>query len=204
FTPEGHMPSELFIASRWDSQSGDTIVVFGNVHEVSLMVNGREIKRQWADHGATTAYVPQHDGGNCEALQFPPFTFVGIPFEQGQLEAIGYDAQGCKVAHAVVCTPDEPARLKLSYFEGGMPAGVNDLLIIYVTLTDAYGVPCHVNEGKVTLHVEGGCVMGPDTNVFEDGVAAFLVKTGDVRKVIITAETYGMRDIMKLNLMPAG
>lgn len=201
FTPEGPMPHELFIASRWDSQSSDTVVVLGNVAEVALLVNGREVARQKADRGGWTEYTPQTDGGNCDKLAFPPFTFKGIRFEAGTIEARGYDAAGGEVARTEVRTPGKPEGLQLSYFESGMPAGRGDLLIVYVTLTDAQGVACHNNGEPVKLTVlAGGEVAGPDHVSTEAGVASFLVRTADAARLQLQADWQGHTAKWKLKL----
>lgn len=200
FTPEGKMPCELFIASCWDAQSSDTVVVLGNVSEVALTVNGKEVARQKAVKGKTTPYQPQTDGGNSESLDFPPFTFTGIAFQPGTIEAIGYDASGKRVAHTAVRTPGTPSALQLTYFESGRPAAQRDLLIIYVTLTDANGTPCHDNGRTVTLTATGGTIEGPATTQTEDGIASFIVRTSDAKTLNLHAVSNGLEASRKIKL----
>lgn len=200
FTPAGPRGAEVFVASRWDEHSSDTVVVLGNVAEVALVVNGREVARQKPDNGPTTAYTPQPDGGNCATLAAPPFTFRGIRFEAGELCAVGYDAQGKAVARHTVRTPGPARQLRLSYFESGQPAGREDLLIVYATLTDDRGTPCHTNGVAVELTVEGADVVGPTTAMTEDGVAAFLVRTHHRRKVSLHAVSGAMQARMHWKL----
>ena len=200
YTPAGPRRAEVFVASRWDEASSDTVVVLGNVAEVALLVNGREVARQRPDSGPTTAYTPQTNAGNCAALSAPPFTFCGIRFEAGELCAVGYDAQGKAVARHAVRTPGPARQLRLSYFESGQPAGEEDLLIVYATLTDDKGTPCHTNGVAVSLSVEGADVVGPTTTQTEDGVASFLVHTHHRRKVKLQAVSGAMQARMRWKL----
>lgn len=185
FTPAGPMPAEVFAASRWDEESSDTVVVLGNVAEVALFVNGKEVARRKPDCGPSTPYTPLSDGGNCAALASPPFTFTGIAFRPGVLHAVGYDSHGKEVAHHTLRTPGHPERIHISYFESGQPAGTHDMLIVYATLTDANGTPCHTNGTWICLEATGDNIIGPAKIQTEDGIASFIVKTGN-RKVSLS------------------
>ena len=187
YTPSGPMPYEMFVASRWDSESSDTIVVLGNVAQVELFVNGKSVGRQSADHGPSTKYTPTTNLGNCEKVAFPPFTFTGVKFSAGTLQAVGFDKQGAVVAQASVRTPQAPKELRLSYFESKVPAARHDLFIVYATMIDANGTPCHTNDTPVTISAEGGTIVGPSTFNTQDGVASFLVQTSDAKQLRLTA-----------------
>lgn len=186
--PDGAKIPELFIASTWQERpvGNDTLIVFGNVDEVELFLNGRLLKRQKHDQGKDTEYVGQPDGGNCRQLTFPPFTFRGIDWETGELKAVGYIA-GKKVAETMVCTPESPVCLEIDYFDGGYPASHDDLLIVNVALKDKNGTCVPDNGCLVTLEVTGGQVVGPDRYPTEAGIASFLVKTGIDQKLVIKA-----------------
>ena len=190
--PDGAMPGYLFIANRWDSRPSlsDTVVVFGNVEEVALSLNGKEIRRQQADKGPDTDYVPSADGGNCLNLVRPPFTFTGIKWESGTLKATGYIG-GKKVAEHSVRTPGEPCRLAVEYFESGRPAARRDLLIVNIRLLDAQGTLCSAQSLPVALAVKGGVLHGPAEYTSEAGIASFLVETGDDKTLELTATTDG-------------
>lgn len=174
--PSGAMPYELFIPSYRDELLSDTLLVYGNVEEVELLLNGTRLARQQADRGSDTEYVAHPDGGNCAQLAFPPFTFARVPRERGVLKAIGY-VGGQPVAEAVVRSPEKPAQLEISYFESGRPAAQHDLLIIHVRVKDQWNTLCPLNGIPVTLQVKGGQIVGPSTYPTEMGVASFLVWT---------------------------
>lgn len=185
---------ELFIASAWTfrPENADTLVVFGNVEEVELLVNGQLVKRQGKDQGPDTDYVDKHDGGNCRNLTFPPFTFTGIPWKAGKVEAVGY-INGKKVATAVVNTPGEPAALDITCFESGRPFSKHDLLIVNVCLRDKNRILVPQNGKTVTLSVIGGKIMGPQQYDTEAGIASFLVATDEAGKLKITAVADGLK-----------
>ena len=88
--PSGKMPYEVFIPAYRDEILSDTVMVYGNVDEVELVLNGKTIRRQTADKGPDSDYIPVPNGGNGKNLHFPPFTFYGVPKERGILEAVGY------------------------------------------------------------------------------------------------------------------
>lgn len=201
FLPEGRMPYEVFIASHWLRNSSDTVQVYGNVDEVELMLNGHSIAKRKADSGPDTGYVPSPDGGNCKNLTFPPFTFTGIRWESGELKAIGYH-EGKVVAEYTVNTPGTVNRMDISYFESGVPASKDDLLIVYVNLLDDKGtLVFQENEKKVRLEViEGGTVMGASSILAEAGIASFIVKTGFGKKLILKAASGGMKTEKTISL----
>ena len=188
--PSGKMPYEVFIPAYRDEILSDTVMVYGNVDEVELVLNGKTIRRQTADKGPDSDYIPVPNGGNGKNLHFPPFTFYGVPKERGVLKAVGYH-QGKKVAEYTVKTPGVPERLDITYFESGKPATKNDLLIVYVRMLDKQGVLCPVNGIPVELSVQGGEIVGPTSYPLEAGVASFLVRTGEISKININATGKG-------------
>ena len=186
--PTGPMPYEVFIASHWLSNATDTVKVYANVDEVELILNGRTVGKRKADAGKDTDYVPSPDGGNCNNLVSPPFTFTGIDWESGELKAIGYQ-QGKAVAEYAVRTPGAASRIEISYFESGKPASKDDLLIVYVNLLDDKGVPTF-QENDINVHLEvadGGSLLGASSIKAEAGVASFIVKTGFGKKLSLKA-----------------
>lgn len=202
FTPAGPMAYEVFINSHWLEDSSDTLQVYGNVDEVQLLLNGRVVARQRPDNKPSTAkYVSRPDGGNAVNIDFPPFTFFNVKWEQGELKAIGYK-DGKAVAEHVVRTPGAVEAMDITYFESGVPASCCDLLIVYVNLKDLHGTDCFgENDREVRLEVlQGGEVRGPATIKAEAGVASFLVATADSQTLVLKAVSGNLEASRKLKL----
>lgn len=202
FTPVGPMAYEVFINSHWLEDSSDTLQVYGNVDEVQLLLNGRVVARQRPDNKPSTAkYVSRPDGGNAVNIDFPPFTFFNVKWEQGELKAIGYK-DGKAVAEHVVRTPGAVEAMDITYFESGVPASCYDLLIVYVNLKDLHGTDCFgENNREVRLEVlQGGEVRGPATIKAEAGVASFLVATADSQTLVLKAVSGNLEASRKLKL----
>ena len=197
--PEGIMPYELFIPSYRSEISSDTVLVYGNVEEVELQLNGHSIEKKRADKGPDTDYVSQPDGGNCAQLTCPPFTFTQVPKEKGELKAIGY-ANGVRVAEYIVRSPGPPSKLDISYFESGCAATKDDLLIVYVSLKDNQNTLCPLNNISINLSLRGGKIIGPTHYQTECGIASFLVRTGKASKLRLEASGMGLKQqkIVKL------
>lgn len=202
--PEGKMPYEIFINSHWMRGSSDTLQVYGNVDEVALLLNGHEVARQAADRRTPgTDYVDRPDGGNAGNIDFPPFTFFGLKWQEGELTAVGYK-NGEAVARHTVRTPGEAADADITYFRSGVEASRQDLLIVYVTLKDQNGTECFGENGReVSLKVvQGGELRSPATVRAEAGVASFLVATGKGRTLKLKATSGALTCEKNIKLKP--
>lgn len=202
--PSGQMPHEVFVASHWMPDGPDALMVYGNVEEVALLLNGKEIARRRPDSAATTRnYVDHPDGGNATHVAFPPFTFFGVEWQEGEMQAVGY-VGGAPVATHTVRTPGSIEQMEINYMEGGLPASTNDLLLVYVTLTDDHGTPCFgENRQEVTLDViSGGELRCPSTRRAEAGTATFVVATADAKELVLEATSGNMQGSKKIKLTP--
>lgn len=201
--PSGPMPYEVYACTHWQEDSPSTVQVYGNVDEVELLLNGRSLGRRRPDAGPTTeAYVAQPDGGNATHVCFPPFTFAGLTWEPGTLEAVGYH-DGHPVAHHVVRTPGRAASLAIDYFQSGRPAARHDLIIVYVRVQDEAGTLLFgENRREVHLQVlQGGTVCGPQWQVTEAGIASFLVATDDASALRLRATSGTLQSDCKIRLV---
>jgi beta-galactosidase len=208
--PTGKFKPYIFIANYWDNRpEDDKVVVYANVDEVSILINGKEFARQKCDAGPDTDYAKDKelwykgghpfDGGNCLNLNLPPFTFNDIRWQSGKLEAIGY-LDRKEVCRNIVRTPDKPAANAIDYFESGKPASTDDLIIVYVEIEDKSGTLCVNDTSNVTLAVTGGEVIGPATMAAEAGIASFLVKTGVGRQLKLEVRSHFGRGEKVINL----
>lgn len=185
--PEGAMGPYVFIASHWTPRSGEDgkIVVFGNVEQVELLINGKSVARQGGDSGPDSDYSEDskgwytggnpYDGGNSRNLTCPPFTFRDIEWTAGTVEAIGY--VGGKIAtRQRISTPGKASRLEIEYFESGRSISRGDVAIVYVKALDANGTLCVDQTTEITLQ-SNHQIVGPKTLSTEGGIASFIVKT---------------------------
>lgn len=209
--PSGLFKPYMFIADYWDNKLDDNkIVVYANVEEVALEVNGKIISKQQCDHGPDSDYGDgkdswykggnTFDSGNVKNLENPPFTFKNINWEKGSIKAIGY-INGKPVATHIVFTPMEPSSLSISYFESGKVATVQDVLIVYVKIKDVNGTLCVNDSSRITLKViDGGKIVGPTTVNAEAGIASFIIKTQDSNQLTLKAIATFAKGQMSLNL----
>ena len=189
--PEGEMKPYLFIANYWTARpaNADTVVVYANVDEVELKVNGKIVARQSSDKGADTEYVAITDGGNSNNLSQAPFTFTDITWSKGSIEAIGY-IDGKQVATTKRTTPEAPHKINITYFEEGRKAGKNDHILVYVEVLDRKGILCVEDSSIIELTVNvGNEIKGPSKLEATAGIATFLVSTGSVDLLTLKASS---------------
>lgn len=202
--PSGRMPYEVFACTHWLPGSPDLLMVYGNVEEVAILVNGTEVARRRPDSGPTTEqYVEHPDGGNATNIAFPPFTFTGLQWQAGELRAVGY-VQGRPVAEYTVRTPGEAARLGITYLEEGVKASPCDVLLVYISLLDEAGTLCFgENRQEVSLRVvSGGELRGPSVVKSEAGTATFVVATDDAKALVLQAASGNMQATRRIRLVP--
>jgi len=195
------MKPELFIANYWTKREGaGKVIVYGNVDEVEMKVNGQFIGRQKKDNGPDSPYAPDErryytggvpfDKGNCRNLTNPPFTFSAVIWKEGNVEAIGF-INGKKVVRQKVFTPEKFSRLSIKMDESGKKwIRGNDIVFFYVSILDKRGTLCVGDSSEIKLSVTGDAtIIGPDVIKAEAGIAAFLVRSGNKGgKVMIKAQ----------------
>jgi beta-galactosidase len=120
------------------------------------------------------------DGGNCRALDYPPFTFDGIPFEAGELRAVGYIG-GEKVCEDVRLTPGKPAALSLRFDTCGkdLAADGADFVFVYASVLDERGTLVPYARNTVRFEADDGVTLiGKNPFKAEAGVAVILARAG--------------------------
>ena len=210
--PSGDMKPFVTIANWWTERddSNQQVVVYGNVDEVELKVNGEVIARQAKDSGNDSDYSKDQkkwhtggepfDKGNCNNLSEAPFTFNNIQWRAGELEAIGY-IDGIAQTKEVIRTPQKVRKLKISYFESGKQLTKNDIAIVYVSLVDENGTLVVTdNNTDVSLSVKGGKILSPTRVKSEAGIASFIVQTEDSNRVELIAETSSLSHETRIKL----
>ncbi len=119
------------------------------------------------------------NGGNCEHLSHPPFTFDGASYEAGKLEAVGYRA-GKEVARDVVYTPGKPVKLVIKVDTRGRPleADGSDFVFVTVEVQDENNQPLPTDHRPIVLTVKGaGTLLGSGNRPAVAGVAPFMIQS---------------------------
>jgi beta-galactosidase len=189
----------VFLATDWTPREGRAkVVVFSNCDEVELRLNDCPIARRRPDDGPDTPYSHHRepglatvggnydrsggtpfDGGNARHLPHPPFTFFDVPYERGQLEAIGYLDGNSATTHRVA-TPGEPHHLALEIDLAGVPLAEDalDVVFVHARVLDKEGNLTPQAELEVTFHIEGpGELIGSNPVKSHAGVASILFRT---------------------------
>lgn len=175
----------VYPATYWMKRSGPgKVVVYSNCEGVELLVNGRSLGVRKPDSGPDTPYGTDYDrggrpfdGGNCRNIAHAPFTFMDVPFEAGELKAVGFIA-GKKAAERSVFTPGEPARLALEVAEGPRPitADGSDAVFVRARVLDSRGHPVPDAVNPVRFSVGGsGRILSPALVNAEAGIATVLL-----------------------------
>ena len=203
---------ELFIANYWTPREGkDKVVVFSNVDEIELSVNGKIIERRKPDGGPDTPYAKDYkgringgssfDGGNANHLSHPPFTFSGVKWEKGELQAVGYIA-GKKVVQSNVRTPEKATHLQVVFDTEGLAPGNDggDVILVRVKMMDDHEILCVDQEDTVCLNITGATILSPMKRKTEAGVATFLVKvtlgSQELEVTAVSGQLKGQSNIM--------
>jgi beta-galactosidase len=210
----GEAGAKIFIASYWTEDSPRDVTVYSNAEAVRLSLNGAEIAVLSAAEGwAATPLL-----ANSESEEFthenlfndrvpegihPPFTFKGVPFEPGILQAEAL-VDGKPVAVHRVRTPGAARRLRLAPHWAGVETWIadgSDLLLCHVFADDENGVTVPSEEREVRFSVSGGAgIVGDgDPRVqanpipLEAGATGILLRAGLMPgRVILRAEAEGL------------
>lgn len=185
--PSGEMPPMLFVANWWNKPlKEDKLIIFSNVEEVAILLDGKEIKRQLPDAGDDSEYEKgeftrlngglSFNGGNSSTLKHPPFTFNNIHFSEGKLEAVGY-VNNQEITRSAISTPSSPHALTIHIEEYGRKISNNDLVFVHIQVNDSEHNLCTNTSEEVVIEVNGGLeLMSPKTITAHAGIAVALLK----------------------------
>ena len=164
----------MHIMGHWNYKDGvvKDIYVISSAEKVELFVNGISL------------------GFGDQSYRFL-YTFKKVPWQEGTISAIGYDASGRKLCEAKHETSGEPFAVRLTQINPSKPLVANgaDLALIEAEVVDEKGrrCPTALNEIQFTLDGEaewrGGMAQGPDNYILskilpvECGVNRFLIRS---------------------------
>lgn len=139
----------VHIYPYWDFAEGECIDVrvAGNCPRIELCLNGRPV--------ASKA---------CDPLQDEELTLnVKIPYEKGQLQAIGYDETGKVIAKDEVSSFGDAVKLLLHADKTRLQAGSDDLCFIEISAVDEMGTEVANANNRIFVEVLGaGRLVGLD------------------------------------------
>ena len=181
----------IYITGHWNYDKGTVkpVYVVSNTESVKLLLNGKEL-------------------GGCEQSNRFLFTFKDVAFEEGTLEAIGYN-DGKVVASYKVETAGAPAAIRLSKIvdPSGFKADGADVALVEIEVVDAKGRRCPLANDMIHYDLEGpaewrgGIAQGPDNYILakdfpvECGVNRAIIRsTTEAGKITLKASAEGLKD----------
>jgi beta-galactosidase len=198
---------------NWPDRAGKLVpvVAYSNCAVVELFLNGRSL-------GAKAREFPAQ--GTTESWNHYPQPVIhvttgdlqlawDVPYEPGELKAIGYDRKGAVIAEAKVRTAGAPVSLELTVDRPAITAGASDVAHVTVRALDAAGIPVPFTNNLITFEVSGPAkLIGVDngnpeshesyrgnTRALFNGMALALIQstvaTGNVR---VVASSPGLHD----------
>lgn len=119
-----------------------------------------------------------YDGGDCQNLKYPPYTFTDITFSGKLVKFIGYDDAAVEVASYVKTPLAQATKLKIELVSRGIDliANDNDWIWLYVYAVDDNGQVDHKFDGEIIVDVLGGSVIHSNKIKSQVGIAAFMMK----------------------------
>lgn len=193
---------KVTIATEWKTGTSE-VIVYANTEEVELLVNGKKIARQKANHH-----------GMMAALDHPPFRFNIPSFEAGTLTAKGVTG-GQVLASDQVYTPGSAERILLKIDTSGRQfiADGGDILVAYAYVVDQHGTILKSANTNVEFSIEGpASIVGdaldiganPKTLEAGHGMAPALIKAGlQAGTITLTARAKGLKPgVVSWNSVP--
>ena len=131
------------------------------------------------------------DGGNGLHLDHPPFTFMNVAYEPGELKAIAYLKEQAAAQHSLR-TPGSPVALRLRAPELGRPwmADGSDAVFAYADVIDDQGEIVPDSSIPVRFKMERPArFINPADTKAEAGIASIILQAGvSPADVMLTAE----------------
>lgn len=155
----------VYIANNWTEETTDYIYVMSNCDEIELFVNG-------ASKGKIRP-------NKYLSLPHPIFEFTNIPFEEGQLKAVGY-IDGEKAAEFVRNTPGQAVGLVATADYDTLQADGTDMTSVTVSAVDAQGNEVPFADNVINVRQTGGTkttLISEEDVRLEGGKLAFLVQS---------------------------
>ena len=144
----------IHIGVHWDWNPGQLIDVnvMTNAASCELFLNGRSLGRKMV-RKTTEECLPRWK----------------VPFEKGELRAVGYDADGQVVAEAVRRSFGSSQKIVLKAEEAFVQADGRDMAFVEISAADENGIPVDNAVDRIHVQVTGaGVLMGLDNGDSSD------------------------------------
>jgi beta-galactosidase len=198
---------------NWPSKAGAVVpvVAYSNCAAVELFLNGRSLgvkAREFPSEGVTGAW-DHYAEPKVEATTSDLQLVWDVPYEPGELKAVGYDRHGAEVAQDSVRTAHAASRLELTVDRTAIVSGIRDVASITVRALDPDGVFVPLADNVVTFDIAGpGSLIGVDngdpkshasyqshSRALFNGMALGLVQSTSEQGVVrVTARAEGLSE----------
>ncbi|MEA3187260.1 MAG: beta-galactosidase [Chthoniobacter sp.] len=136
------------------------------------------------------------------------YTWKELPFQPGEIKAVGYDAAGKKLCEDAKRTAGNPAAIKLTPRTGpnGLKADGADMALVDVEVMDAQGNRCPTALNLIKFDLQGpaewrgGIAQGPDNYILskelpvECGINRVILRSQPkAGKIILNASADGLK-----------
>jgi beta-galactosidase len=169
------------------STHDEKVEVYSNAEQVELLLNNRSLGRK-----------PRNADDSAIAWT--------VPFERGELRAVGYRA-GRAVAEDALRTADAAAAIRLVPEATQLGSGFDDVIAVRVEIVDAKGVLVPTARNLVTIGIAGAALAAFDNGSVSDHTpftsyarathggraVAFVRRNAGQDEVAITATSPGLR-----------
>ncbi|MCL2403934.1 MAG: DUF4982 domain-containing protein [Defluviitaleaceae bacterium] len=146
-----------------DVRAGDVLPVlcYTNCTYAELFVNGKSYGRKaysYPSYGMTETYG-HFDTPMISANTDDLFLSWDVPYAEGTMEAVGYNAAGEEISRSIIKTATQPVAIVAATDTNTLQAGGRDIAHIEITFADINGILNPVASNKVTVAVEGAAEL---------------------------------------------
>jgi beta-galactosidase len=135
----------IFPHWNWEGKEGTLVPVgcFSNCDYVELFLNGKSMGKKHVDNKEVTTF--------------------NVPYQKGELKAVGYSDVGKRMAEKRIYTADKAFKILLSSNKRAINPDDQDLAYIECTITDKNGKPVPTADNMLEFKVEGPAeIIGVD------------------------------------------
>jgi beta-galactosidase len=198
---------------NWPGKVGSVVpvVAYSNCAAIELFLNGRSLgvkSREFPSEGVTGSWNSYAEPKTIATTADMQLVW-DVPYEPGELKAVGYDKRGVVVANAEVRTSQQAANLELTVDRPSLSSGLRDVASVTVRALDANGVFVPLADNQVTFEVTGpakligvdngdpenhGSYQGHSRALFKGMALALLQSTPESGTIRISAHSEGLKD----------